>query len=713
MTDLLGSDLDSEAAAAPESSSSTATKTAPELSEPTETETAPSLSSSSSSSDSAGTITGTPSPSSSSSDSTETETAPSLSSSSSSSDSAGTITGTHESSSSSSSDSTTTKTAPSSSPSSPKNSAPSPSPSDPSAAHYEVLARKYRPQNFAELVGQDILVRTLKNALESGQLPHAMLFTGVRGTGKTTTARLLARAVNYTGKDGNAGPSFGPTNDCETCKAIAAERHPDVVEMDAASRTGVDDVRELIENSRYRPLSARYKVYIIDEVHMLSTGAFNALLKTLEEPPPHVIFLFATTEVRKVPVTVLSRCMRFDLRRVSRSELAKHLADVAARENVNAEPEALAALARAAEGSVRDGLSLLDQAMAMTSKNVSRNAVNEMLGLADRNRIADLLGYAMAGNAPQTLETLRALHRDGANPESLLNDLLELAHAASIALVTEAGEVDGVESAVVTKLAKSYAMAEWVRCWQILLKGVYEVRTAPNGEDAIEMLLLRLVYASGLPDPATLVRRFKESVGAGGVGGGAVKGTAGKGTTATATTETAAVSLSPSVSAESVSPSSATKTAAVSLSSSADGGAVSLETDEDLYAYLHAKGHMRLAESFAAEYGVRELRAGCLRLEARPTAKDAKELERLLMKILPQTRDKIWRVEIADGNAPTLREKRAAADSQLKAAAMRWPVVGEVMSAFPGSRIVSVERDKTAAAGDDSEQRVKAKGAQR
>ncbi|MDA7981940.1 MAG: DNA polymerase III subunit gamma/tau [Alphaproteobacteria bacterium] len=578
-----------------------------------------------------------------------------------------------------------------------------------------MLARKYRPQNFAELVGQDILVRTLKNALESGQLPHAMLFTGVRGTGKTTTARLLARAVNYTGKDGNAGPSFGPTNDCETCKAIAAERHPDVVEMDAASRTGVDDVRELIENSRYRPLSARYKVYIIDEVHMLSTGAFNALLKTLEEPPPHVIFLFATTEVRKVPVTVLSRCMRFDLRRVSRSELAKHLADVAARENVNAEPEALAALARAAEGSVRDGLSLLDQAMAMTSKNVSRNAVNEMLGLADRNRIADLLGYAMAGNAPQTLETLRALHRDGANPESLLNDLLELAHAASIALVTEAGEVDGVESAVVTKLAKSYAMAEWVRCWQILLKGVYEVRTAPNGEDAIEMLLLRLVYASGLPDPATLVRRFKESVGAGGVGGGAVKGTAGKGTTATATatTETAAVSLSPSVSAESVSPSSATKTAAVSLSSSADGGAVSLETDEDLYAYLHAKGHMRLAESFAAEYGVRELRAGCLRLEARPTAKDAKELERLLMKILPQTRDKIWRVEIADGNAPTLREKRAAADSQLKAAAMRWPVVGEVMSAFPGSRIVSVERDKTAAAGDDSEQRVKAKGAQR
>ncbi|MGR4001259.1 MAG: DNA polymerase III subunit gamma/tau [Alphaproteobacteria bacterium] len=544
----------------------------------------------------------------------------------------------------------------------------SPSPSSESVAlHYEVLARKYRPQNFAELVGQEILVQTLRNALESGQLPHAMLFTGVRGTGKTTTARLLARAVNYTGADGTSGPTFGPTDDCETCKAIAAERHPDVLEMDAASRTGVDDIRELIENSRYRPLSARYKVYIIDEVHMLTTGAFNALLKTLEEPPPHVIFLFATTEVRKVPVTVLSRCMRFDLRRVSRSDLAKHLADIAAREGVRAEMDALLALARAAEGSVRDGLSLLDQAIAMTSRDVSRDSVHEMLGLADRNRLADLLGLAMGGEAEKSLEALRFLHRDGANPESLLSDLLELTHAASVALVAGvegAGEVDGIESAVIAELAKSCTMAEWVRSWQILLKGVQEVRTAPNGEDALEMLLLRLIYASRLPDPATLVRRLHEG------GGG----------------ENAPVSAPLSA------PVSAPDSAGSSASSSMSLGEA-IETDEGLYAFMYSSGHMRYAESFATDYGVCELRAGYLRLEARSTARDRHEMERLLMEILPQTRDKIWRVEIVQGDAPSLREKRKLSEARLLESARGWPVVDGVLSAFPGARIVSVESE--------------------
>ena len=377
-------------------------------------------------------------------------------------------------------------------------------------AAYRVLARKYRPQNFDSLLGQEALVRTLRNAIESGRIPQAILLTGVRGVGKTTTARLIARAVNYTGSDGASGPTFGPTDDCEICRTIAAERHVDVVEMDAASRTGVADIRELIDAARYRPVSARYKVYIIDEVHMLSVSAFNALLKTLEEPPAHLLFVFATTEVRKLPVTVLSRCMRFDLRRLSRGELAHHFAWVTKQEGVEAEPEALSAIARAAEGSVRDGLSLLDQAIAMGAGQVTLQLTHEMLGLADRNRVADLLLHALSGEVKEMLTLLRTLHNGGAMPETILTDLLELTHAATLYLATGTGEAEGIETPVLENLAKSFSMPEWGRTWQILLKGSYEVRGAPRAESALEMLLLRLAYGSDLPDPATLVRRLRD-----------------------------------------------------------------------------------------------------------------------------------------------------------------------------------------------------------
>ena len=377
-------------------------------------------------------------------------------------------------------------------------------------AAYRVLARKYRPQNFDALLGQEALVRTLRNAIESGRIPQAILLTGVRGVGKTTTARLIARAVNYTGADGKAPPTFGPTDDCEVCRTIAAERHVDVVEMDAASRTGVADIRELIEAARYRPTSARYKVYIIDEVHMLSVSAFNALLKTLEEPPAHLLFVFATTEVRKLPVTVLSRCMRFDLRRLSRTELAEHFAWVAKQEGVATEAQALSAIARAAEGSVRDGLSLLDQAIAMGAGQVSLSLTHEMLGLADRNRVADLLLHALSGEVKEMLSLVRTLHDGGAMPETILTDLLELTHAASLFLATGNGEAEGIETPVLENLASSFSMPEWGRTWQILLKGSYEVRGAPRAESALEMLLLRLAYGSDLPDPATLVRRLRD-----------------------------------------------------------------------------------------------------------------------------------------------------------------------------------------------------------
>jgi DNA polymerase-3 subunit gamma/tau len=378
---------------------------------------------------------------------------------------------------------------------------------------YRVLARTYRPQRFSELIGQDALVRTLTNALHSGRVAHAFLLTGIRGVGKTTTARIIARALNCVGQDGSGRPTPEPCGRCEPCVAIAEGRHIDVLEMDAATRTGIDDIREIVDSVRYAPSSARTKVYIIDEVHMLSEKAFNGLLKTLEEPPPQTIFIFATTEVRKVPVTVLSRCQRFDLRRVEGELLQRHLGEIAAKEGVQIEPGALALIVRAAEGSVRDGLSLLDQAIALAgSEAIAAAQVQAMLGLADRSRVLDLFEHVARGAIKDALDCLAELYALGTEPEAVLQDLLEMSHwLTRIKLAPEAAEGLGVAQQDVVRgraLAESLSMPELARAWQMLLKGLEDVRLAPSALLAAEMVLVRLAYAAELPPPAELVRNL-------------------------------------------------------------------------------------------------------------------------------------------------------------------------------------------------------------
>jgi DNA polymerase-3 subunit gamma/tau len=380
---------------------------------------------------------------------------------------------------------------------------------------YVVLARKYRPESFADLIGQDAMVTTLRNAFAAERIAQGYMLTGVRGVGKTTTARILARALNYEA-DGIDRPTVDLDAYGRHCADIIASRHPDVVEMDAASNTGVDNMREIIESARYKPMLARTKVYIIDEVHMLSKGAFNALLKTLEEPPPHVKFIFATTEIRKVPVTIISRCQRFDLKRIEVPVLVAHFERILAKENATAEPDALRLIARAAEGSVRDGLSILDQAIAMGSGAVTTTGVREMLGLADRGRIFDLLELVVTGKSGPALQALDGLYRDGADPIQALTDLAEAVHATTrlrVAGVAAASEsLASEEKRRAATLAERLSMPLLTRFWQMLLKGIEEAEKAPDPRAAADMVLIRLAYTADLPAPDEIIR----SLGAGG-----------------------------------------------------------------------------------------------------------------------------------------------------------------------------------------------------
>ena len=404
--------------------------------------------------------------------------------------------------------------------------APPETPPASSGGSYQVFARKYRPSTFAGLIGQDAMVRTLTNAIGADRLAQAYILTGVRGVGKTSTARIIARALNCTGPDGKDGPTPEPCGECENCRAIAGDRHVDVLEMDAASRTGIDDIREVIDSVRYRPTMARFKIYIIDEVHMLSKPAFNALLKTLEEPPEHVKFIFATTEIRKVPVTVLSRCQRFDLRRVDMETLSAHFAGIAEKENAKISDVALRLIVRAADGSVRDGLSLLDQAISHAGQGAGKEdgeiteaEVRAMLGLADRSKSFMLLEAVLVGDVVQALDLLDRLYREGADPAAVLGDLMEITHWLTRIKVApdaaDAPQVPEMERVRGKDMESRLTMAALARTWQMLLKGLQEVRLAPSPIQAAEMILVRLAHAAELPTPEEAIRGMNQGMNKG------------------------------------------------------------------------------------------------------------------------------------------------------------------------------------------------------
>ena len=517
---------------------------------------------------------------------------------------------------------------------------------------YRVLARKYRPQTFAELIGQDAMVTTLGNAIERDRIAHAFLLTGVRGVGKTSTARLVAKALNCIGADGQGGPTITPCGVCEPCRAIAEGRHIDVIEMDAASHTGVDDVREIIEAVRYSSVSARYKIYIIDEVHMLSKSAFNALLKTLEEPPEHVKFLFATTEVQKVPVTVLSRCQRFDLRRIPAEKLAEHFAHVARAEGVEVEEEALQVIARAAEGSARDGLSILDQAIAHGEGKVQAAEVRAMLGLADRGRIGRLLGTILSGEAAGTLAQLDEAHSLGIEPASLFRGLMEALHAVTRLKAGAASDPmqSSEEADSVAELAARLGWGQLHRLWQMLLKGLTDVSIAPDPHEAASMALLRLIHAAELPDPAAVLERLAAGQAA----------------------------------------SDAAKPAPVASGSSGPAAAA----PQDFAAFVAAvEGHGRqlLGLQLRDQIGLVSFAPG--RLVVKPLKPLGPEFPRELAAAAKAATGLAWEIRLTDeAGEPSLQQQDAIAEERMRAAVMEEDSVRALLDAFPDATLEQIER---------------------
>ncbi len=536
---------------------------------------------------------------------------------------------------------------------------------------YRVLARKYRPQTFSELIGQDAMVQTLGNAIKRDRLAHAFLMTGVRGVGKTSTARLIAKALNCIGPDGQGGPTIDPCGVCEPCRAIAEGRHIDVIEMDAASHTGVDDVREIIDASRYSAVTARFKIYIIDEVHMLSKNAFNALLKTLEEPPAHVKFLFATTEVNKVPVTVLSRCQRFDLRRISAEQLAKHFDWVSREEGVVAEPEALMLIARAAEGSARDGLSILDQAIAhgsLDGAGVTADAVRQMLGLSDRGAVRDLLTLVLAGDGAAALASMRRQYDYGVDPLSVLRSLLETVHGITLTKVgTPIDAAQPAEERVAREdWAASLSYPALHRLWQLFLKGHDEVAKAALPIEAAEMALLRAIYASTLPDPGELARQIAN--------GGPV-----------ATAAPAAPPPAPAGAGESPPWNAAASTPAPEPVAT---GPILPPTFEALVDLLDASGGLAIAARL--RHGARIVGYAPPEITlsgSRPISADTLAELNTLLKTVTRT---AWKVSIVDApGAPTLREAQDAADDAVRQAILESPIMKAAVAAFPDAKLES------------------------
>lgn len=526
----------------------------------------------------------------------------------------------------------------------------------PAAQPYRVLARKYRPQTFAELIGQDAMVQTLGNAIRRDRIAHAFLMTGVRGVGKTSTARLIAKALNCIGPDGQGGPTIDPCGTCEPCVAIAEGRHIDVIEMDAASHTGVDDVREIIEAVRYSSVSARYKIYIIDEVHMLSRNAFNALLKTLEEPPAHVKFLFATTEVDKLPVTVLSRCQRFDLRRIQTPVLAAHFAHVCKAEGVEAEAEALAMVAAAAEGSVRDGLSILDQAISHADMAggdaVTAAQVRDMLGLADKTMQRRLFTAMLGGDGTALLDEVAQQYALGIEPVAMMRAQMELVHRVTVTQVSGHGDEarSPEERAALEGWVKDIAAGQLHRLWQLLLKGHDEVRGAPDPLVAAQMALLRVMHAAEMPDPGTLVRKIEE------------------------------IAARPVVAAPSSDGGAPAPAAPIAM----DWGALVEQVEH------HSP---LIGSTMRLSVRVIELRPGTLRYQLVPGLPGDPTPD--IRKALQNLTGEAWTVERAEGEAlPSLEELRAARERNDHAAMLADPLVKAAMEAFPGAQIVDEARSR-------------------
>ncbi len=581
---------------------------------------------------------------------------------------------------------------------------------------YRVLARKYRPQTFAQLIGQEAMVRTLGNALRSGRLAHAYMLSGVRGVGKTTTARIIARALNCIGADGQGGPTPEPCGVCSHCVAIAQDRHLDVIEMDAASRTKVEEIRELLDGVPYRPTSARYKVYIVDEVHMLSTHSFNALLKTLEEPPEHVKFIFATTEIRKVPVTVLSRCQRFDLRRVDTGEIASHLQKVATAEGVSASEAALNLIARAADGSVRDGLSLLDQAIALGEGQIDEAVVREMLGLVDRTVVFDLFDALMQGEVAGALDILSGRYAAGADPAAVLEDLLELTHwITRIKVVPAAAAASGVAEAERVRggaMAGKLEMAEVTRVWQMLLKGLAETRGAPVPIQAAEMVLIRIAYAARLPTPAEAI----ESLGRG------TRPSAPPPHAPSAAQPAAPVSAQPArpvstpprgqpragdpppgpVAQVAVRPSLGASE--IGAADPAAAEAISLRSFDDVVALVLQHKEAILHGELVS--GVRLVRFADGQIEINLTPQAPADLPQRLSRFLGAETGRRWLVTVSTApGSPSLYEQQQAAVSERRAAVLNHPVIAEIMRVFPGAtleqiRVVQPPADAAPEAGD-------------
>jgi DNA polymerase III subunit gamma/tau len=559
-----------------------------------------------------------------------------------------------------------------------------------SATAYRVLARKYRPSTFAELIGQEAMVRTLSNAFATGRIAHAFILTGVRGVGKTTTARILARGLNCVGPDGAGGVTMAPCGVCANCRQIAEDRYSDVVEMDAASRTGVDDIRELTEGLLYRkPDLGRYRVYIIDEVHMLSRSAFNALLKTLEEPPPHAKFVFATTEIQKVPLTVLSRCQRFSLRRVPVEMLAEHYRRIVEAEAVVAEPPALALIARAADGSVRDGLSLLDQAIALTDGKVTETAVRDMLGVADRGRVFDLLEGVLRGDAADALDRMSRLYQDGADPLMVLQDLLDLGHFLTrLKLAPEAGLGDPIaegDRERARPLAEKLTLPALARVWQMLLKGLEEVQTAPSPIQAAEMVLVRLAYVADLPAPAELVRTLASTGGQAAPAAApvtevapAAEPRAGFSPASSALSSLAAARRVEPV--ESVSPPQASSVEHEPMPQSFAEVVALFDKRREAVIGSHLRERMHL---IAFEPG---------RIEFRPADGAPSNLANRISQLLGEWTGERWlvaRSEAATGE-PTLREQEEHHEHDLRNEVADHPLVRAVLETFPGARVTAV-----------------------